>query len=380
MAKRKKKTSADLVNALFKKTSKKAKTGNQKISSLWNPYTDGITYSFISKFLSCKERTRLSYVEGWRPKSFKLPLEFGNIFHEMKETYYSCWNMDKARKCANDYVNKKMKRHGYSGAEAQELDQLRALCHTTFIEYISHWNRNPSFTQKGIGRFTDRDINWIFLERKFKFPFRLSNGKTIQLTGKIDGELIDPLSKKGDNRYRVLENKTKQKIEEFDIEHALKKDCQTMIYLLANQNQFQKVPAGVLYNVIRRTSMKPKVKETYKEFCERIGSDIRSRPDFYFLRYRIDITQEDIDIFVQKTLDPILCQIVNWWESISENPFNPWVVGDGTKKNELHHERPFGLYENNARDPANDFAEIIHEGNYSSYEQRDVCFPELEDE
>ena len=375
----KKRSTAKRVNSLLKKSSSAKKTGNKKIASLWNPYTDGITFSFIQKFFACRERTRLNYVEGWRPKSFKIALEFGNIFHEMKDVFYrnNNFSFERATMAANSYVDKKIKRNNFSGAELVELDQLRALCHTTFFEYVKHWLNNPSFSQKSKS-FTDDKIQWVHLERKFKFPFKLSNGRSIFLTGKIDGELLDPTVRS--KTYRILENKTKQKIEEFDVEQALKKDCQTMIYTLANQHEYGKCPSGVLYNVIRRTSLKPRVKDSYSDFCERIGSDIRSRPDFYFMRWRVDITQEDVDIFVQRTLDPMLCQITDWWESIKDNPFNPWTEKGVPKKNALHYERPYGMYENNQRDPANDYAEIVEKGDYSRYEQRDVCFPELQEE
>jgi hypothetical protein len=377
MPRKKKRSATDLVNSLLKKASSNKQGKNNRIESLWNPYKDGITFSFLSKFFACPERTRLGYVEGWRPKSFKVSMEFGNIFHEMKDVYYSTGSMVKATNSANRYVDRKIKRNKATSADIVELDQLRALSHTTFTEYVRYWNANPSF-QKGRQSWTDDKINWVHLERKFKFPFRLSNGKVIKLTGKIDGEFIDPTT--GKKSYRVLENKTKQKVEEVNIERALKKDAQTMMYLIANKDKYKSTPAGVLYNVIRRTGMKPHKNEEYSSYCERIGSDIRSRPDFYFMRWHVDITQEDIDIFVERTLDPQLCKIVNWWESIKDNPFNPWSDNGVPKKNDLHYERPFGLYENNQRDPANDFAEIIEKGDYSMYEQRDVCFPELEEE
>jgi hypothetical protein len=376
MAKKKKNT--DPVDVLINYVSKKRRKGNQKIESLWDPYRDGITYSLLSKFMGCRERTRLSYVEGWISKNFSVPLEFGNLFHLLKEVRYSGASMKASLKSSEKYIQSKIKKNNLSALQINELECLRGLAVVTFEEYCNYWNETPTFIS-GRKKWCDNNIVFQHIERTFRHPFTLSNGKIITLTGKIDGELIDPISKK----YRILENKTKQRVEEVDIETLLKNDTQTTMYLLANKLSFNAMPDGVIYNVIRRTSMKPRKNELAEDYVSRIGTDIRSRPDFYFMRWKVDITEDDLNRFIDKSLDPMMCQLVEWWESIKDNPFDPWKTREKngkSKKNVLHHMRPFGMYGGGARDLADDFKEIIVNGDYSEFEQRDVVFPELVEE
>ena len=109
MAKKKKNT--DPVDVLINYVSKKRRKGNQKIESLWDPYRDGITYSLLSKFMGCRERTRLSYVEGWISKNFSVPLEFGNLFHLLKEVRYSGASMKASLKSSEKYIQSKIKKN-----------------------------------------------------------------------------------------------------------------------------------------------------------------------------------------------------------------------------------------------------------------------------
>ena len=56
-----------------------------KPSPTWDLYRDGITYSLLSKFFVCRERFRLSTVEGWSETGLQSGLEFGSAFHACLE-------------------------------------------------------------------------------------------------------------------------------------------------------------------------------------------------------------------------------------------------------------------------------------------------------
>ena len=357
------------VDRLYDMVRKKKHAKNARIESLWSPYRDGITFSFIQQFLACRERTRKKYVEGWTSKHFKVPLEFGSIFHVMMEIYFSQKsNMTKAVNAAKKYVAKKEKK--LNSQAKNDLYILREMVIVTFKEYIKYWNAEPSFSGKK-KQYTDTDIRWLSFEEKFKFSYKLPNGKVIYITGMMDGKFVDPLNTK---KIRLLENKTKASISDVDIEAILRKDAQTGLYMFALWKTTRSVPSGVLYNVIRRCGLKPGTASP-EHYIDRVGEDIRKRPDHYYKRWNVDITKNDLELFMDRTMNPILMQIVDWWESIKDKPFDPWTTG--SKKNELHFERPFGLYAGNV-DLASTLEEIILDEDYSNFYQRDVCFPELE--
>jgi len=121
------------------------------------------------------------------------------------------------------------------------------------------------------------------------------------------------------NKLGIFETKTKSRIDEADIRDGLKADMQTMIYLFATYLDSKEFPETVLYNVIRRSTMYQRKDESIKSFIDRIKHDMSIRPDYYFMRWEVTVTKEDITSFVKKTLDPILIQFVSWYNSIKKN-------------------------------------------------------------
>ena len=356
-------------NAVEERTKK-----SMQITSKWDPYGKGITYSFISKWLGCRERARIAYVEGWRPKGFNVSLEFGNMFHEMKDIKYSNYSKidssAKAESFIQRYIDNKIKRVDASASEINDLNYLQALVKITFKEYCKYWG-DVSWDYEG--KYTDKDTQWTDMEKVFHEPYSLPSGKIITLTGKRDGDFVHPDLMGGN---MIVETKTKARFDEGELTAMLHRDLQTQMYLLSSFLQKKEMPRGVLYNVIRVTSLKPRKAESASDFAQRVGTDIRSRPDFYFKRWETRITEDDLYEFRRDTLDPILESIVDWWESIKKNPFDPWKLENG-KRNKLHWIRPFGMYAGGGRDLANEYANLIERGDYTQYEQLETCFPEL---
>jgi hypothetical protein len=54
---------------------------------LWKgPTEDGVTFSLLSRFLVCRERFRITVIEGLKPaKTFNHRVEYGNLWHVMEE-------------------------------------------------------------------------------------------------------------------------------------------------------------------------------------------------------------------------------------------------------------------------------------------------------
>jgi hypothetical protein len=335
----------------------------------FDPYGRGISYSFIQKWLGCRERARLAYVEGWQPKGFRVPLEFGNIFHIMKEEYYIRYPKKVSKKSfeyvfglADSYIEKKVIKHDLTPNETNDLNTLGALVKETFKEYVKYWSTEP---WDEFGEVCDDKTKWMSMEEEFSVPYKLPCGTVVNLLGKIDGTFIHPHT----GNYMILENKTKGRIESDVFSEMLSQDMQTQMYTECFSRHKGVVPQGTLYNVIRVTSMKPRKNEPWQDFVDRVGCDIRNRPDHYFKRWETTLSPIDIEKFKAHTLEPILTGVVEWWESIKKNPLNPWLKDDGSV-NEKHWIRPFGLYAGGV-DLANDFKEIILHQDYSNYEIRE---------
>jgi|694.fasta_scaffold05336_24 hypothetical protein len=282
-------------------------------------YKDGISFSSLSKFVTCRERFRIYYVEGLKPEGISGSIEFGNMFHFLLEEYSKKRSMQELEAMHFAKVRNEM------GSNAQLTTAVEVW--VVFEEYVAFW------------KTLDKKVRYVSQEENFRETVRLPSGRTLDIKGRFD-----EIFRKSDNGLWLQENKTKSRIEDNVLTHILPYDLQTMMYCYAIQLKYKETPKGVLYNVIRQPGLKEKKNETLVDYGLRLRQDIQSRKDFYFIRYEIDITKQVIEDFKKKTLIPLLESVCLWWESIQHNPFDPWVLPDGSV-NLNHWQRPFGVYD-----------------------------------
>ena len=331
MAKRKKKSKSksffDKLGTKNKKT-KLGKLRNQKtkprVDPLWT-LDDGITYSMISKFMNCRQRFHMSNVQGWKPKGINIPLEFGNMFHLMAEAQDMGISMDQMGIIVRNYIEPRLSDPSMDADKIKNLSMMAAICVVTFVEYVKFWDSHYSFEMdKGQKQISvmESEFEWLGKETAFDHPYMLPDGTKLRLKGKQDGKfIVRKLAKMG---KWLFETKTKGDIDVDGITKGLHKDMQTGLYLTAMELEYGQLPAGVVYNCIRRTRLKPRVKDTPKSFAERVQEDIQKRPKFYFHRWTRQINEQELRDFQKYSLNPALFQVVQWWKSIKGNPMNPF--------------------------------------------------------
>lgn len=315
----------------------------------WDLYKDGISYSLLSKFINCRERFRLYAVEGLRPTERKEAMEFGTIFHKALE--YA------AQGKTTSQVNAAL----YKWGKAKPNIDLK-LCRiaaTMLPHYIREWQAEK--------------LQYVASEEVFKVMYKTSNGKLVPLRGRRDEMFLR------NGKLWIQENKTKSNIDEDKIIKCLPEDLQTMIYVYSAAIDYApKKIGGVLYNVIRKPSLVQKQTEADSEYFKRISDDCATRPEHYFKRYDVELTQQDIDSFVCHILDPHIIALCEWWDSVKHNPFDPWTLQDGGK-NPHHWRRPFGVF-----DPMTfgkgDYFELITSGSRIGLVVAETAFPELQGE
>ena len=351
--------------------------GNNFTEPLWDLERDGVTFSMLSKFLNCRERFRLSAVEGWTPKGIKVPLEFGSAFHKCMEHVEGGGRIEQVGKVVSGYQQSRLrdKSQSFTADDQQDLERVMGMVERTYYLYHDYWASRPTF-RSDRRKYCDHHFRYKYQEETFDVIHILSSGRKVRLRGRWDAVLTHPITK----RLCLQENKTKSTIDEYTIEHGLKKDLQTQFYLWTLYLVEGTYPKHVLYNVIRRAGLRPGAKETVKDFIDRVEADIEKRPDHYFMRWVVDFDISDLESFRKRTLDPILTSIVEWWDSIKHDPFVPWTLEDGSV-NPLHFERPFGIYDSmQFGSGKGDYFEILYHDRYDPFYQRDMPFPELEED
>jgi len=137
----------------------------------------------------------------------------------------------------------------------------------------------------------DRRI-WTINRKLVEVEFRVDMGD-FDYAGKIDlVTLLKPQAK----CYTVVEHKTARKISEAYITR-LPMDTQVRSYVFGATQGLGLRVNEVLYDVVRKCSLRRKSGETADAFNARIAEDYEARPDFYFFRQPLKFNKSDIDAF-----------------------------------------------------------------------------------
>lgn len=358
---------------------------------LWKgPLDDGVTQSMISMYLVCKERFRVGIMEGLgQPETFQKAMEYGNMWHLCEEMIADGKDWEKPlRKYCAELCNK--------FRESQyEIQKFYNVCLVQFPVYLDFWKKHPDVKSR----------ENLLPEISFEIPYTLPSGRVITLRGKWDS--VDVIGKGRSKGVYLQENKTKGTIDEEKLLRQLTSgfELQTMTYLTALTQPAAEEYAdelgslkvrGVRYNVIRRPlsggkgsirqkkgskNVKP---ETEKEFYTRLKTDyIEDDPAYFFMRWKSEVTQVELDRFQKECLNPILENLLDdyeWWKLCNEenlDHFDNIARSDLLNQSQRHFRYPYGVYNQVSERGETDLDYYLNTGNKVGLERKSTLFPEL---
>lgn len=312
----------------------------------------GITFSLLNRFLVCRERFRLLVVEGLKvADTFEPRLEYGNMWHVCEEAQAGCSPRFEGEPQStlwedhlHNYAVQLCERYPYS---QEQIEHWYQFCKVQFPLYVEYWSKQKDQQRKVP----------LLTEQVFSVPYRLPSGRTVYLRGKWDSvHLIG-------GKIWLQENKTKSQIDNVKVMRQLRFDLQTMLYMVALQHekmnvwdcegfdrpqgQANRLIAGVLYNVVRRSAHK-----SVEAFTKKLMEDkANNRLGEWFGRFTVEVSQSDIERFRKECLDPILEQLCDWWDWIKVSTTDPFSSNDGCEnsldqsvKSSIHWRHPYGCY------------------------------------
>lgn len=268
----------------------------------WNLWERGVSWSRLSTWLTCRHQAHLHDIEGWYKPGFSLALEFGNVCHEVLERV---WRGDRGRvtdftteheaACRQEYLD--------NGATAEELEWMYGVAYVTMEEFM---------LSKSADAFKDGKEA---TEERIAFEYEYPDGKVTTINGVID--LSQRLGKK--KRLWIWDTKTSGEINADDYADEVACNFQLNVYALQKRLDGEDV-AGVGLNVIRRSGIKPSAKtsETLVQMLDRLRADIKKRPDYYFHRFRHNLTKKASETWQRTQLDPIMADVRLWAEGFGE--------------------------------------------------------------
>lgn len=308
---------------------------------------DGITQGLLGTWRQCREAAWL-FLQGYSLRGTTMGLTFGNLIHAILDLVYSDIQNGKLKQLPEP---KRIKTYIQKVEGIWEEENPRADKQT--IEYKEHSFLLAEAIMPFYFQYWHKDlkIDWMGVEQHFAVPYKLEDGRKTILRGKMDG-LYSP------RKPWLFETKAKSQINENNLVDILPLDFQNNFYLYNVRSIHKIQPAGVKYNVIRRTQMTQGKKENIKQFAARVAADVEKRPEHYFYRYEIIIGKDEMDKF-EKELQGQIVEFYDWWQDKVAHYRNP---------NQC--ETKYGRC---------NYLGICAGPNYSQYEKRKKVFRELED-
>lgn len=377
------------------------------------PEVDGITYSLLCRFLCCRERFRILTVEGLKPaESFNHRLEYGQMWHTCEEALAAA-APTRSPGWQKALLNYCQRLCGAHPTQQQQIDHWYNVCKVQFPIYVDWWAKHLDVAER----------RPLLQEQVFDVPYRLPSGRTVRLRGKWDS--VDLIGSGKEAGVYLQENKTKGDIDEIQLRRQLASgfDLQTMLYLVAlgeyRPEVSDKLPVGmrdnyigsktlpllgIRYNVVRRplsggkgsivqhkpTKSNPRG-ESSREYYARLAGIIKEDPAYYFMRWKVEIGSANVARFRRECLDPILENLLDWWEWIrkSQDNFSP---NDGCESpcrhldggdydrpvhSSVHWRHPFGVYNVLDEGGSSDLDIYLASGSEVGLQRTDNLFPEL---
>jgi hypothetical protein len=121
----------------------------------------------------------------------------------------------------------------------------------------------------------NKDFQVLDTEPEFAMNFADEDGNNHVLKGKVDMVLETT------NGIWLVEHKTAQ---QWSDSNNLKLDEQGTTYIVSAESALDEPVNGIMYNIIRKPSIRPRKNESNEEYLDRLVEDMHDRPEFYFFR------------------------------------------------------------------------------------------------
>lgn len=239
-----------------------------------------LTHSRMSCARKCPKMHYYAYVLGVKPARQARPLYLGSAIHMGRDELAKGYDIEQA------------------------IETVLAECKTTEPvgdeELHTKWQVDNEIIANLLRGYAWRwsEMPMKFIASEFQFNMPIVNpatgrtSRTFTAAGKIDGIV--------DLGGRLAENELKTCSEDLSADSIywsrLRIDQQISLYFIGAQSAGYNVET-ILYDVIRKPSIRLKQKETPAEYGERLLADIGDRPDFYLARKEIPRLESDLDEF-----------------------------------------------------------------------------------
>lgn len=263
-------------------------------------YRDGVTQSFINKFLTCKRQCKLEYIDGWTPKKEAKWFTYGKLVHHVLSKSYALARIPSTQEVLAFIAEyEKTLPQCMDSTDIQQREIIFGIAEKIIPIYFVRYA--DDFKDKHI--FNEQTFCVMYKPNKF-------SKEIIPIKGRYDGGFLN------NNDLWMLDTKCLSLIDD-DLDQTLTLDTQVMLYLWSVKQLHPEYNIkGFIYNIVKRPGHRLTQKDgNIKNFCERVATDIIKNLDEYFIRIKIPITNEEIDSWERYWLKSVLDDIELWYEN-----------------------------------------------------------------
>lgn len=241
------------------------------------------TASSLRLFRRCRRKFFWSYMVRLEPRTKSVPLWVGTLFHEG----LARWYRNRRAPMANIVRN-------ILTPALQEARERADLYGQSDYDKLSHGLETLGGMLQGYALYYgDERGGWVYdrrlVERELTVEF-----PAFDFTGKVDLLFVD---KRG--RLGLVDHKTTSRIDPTMYER-LPLDTQMRAYVMLAEQCLDKPVYQVVYDVVRKPSLRRKTDETAADFDNRLAAVYYTQPRDYFHRTDVILSHDDIDAFIHE--------------------------------------------------------------------------------
>ena len=232
-----------------------------------------LSHSSMKTWMECRRMYYFQYLAKLVGKRMSVPLFVGIHFHEGLEAFYKGEDPEEFIPARIKKMEEEVKKASFLTPEEEETLMIQsAVMEGMLYAYCRRYAKDRK--------------KWKIIDVESWFELEVDD--ETELVGKID--MLVKIGKE----YWLVEHKTASRLDKGYIDR-LPVDTQITAYAIGAKSRFNKPIAGIIYNVVKKPSIRQRKNEEKHEYANRIVQDYMDRPEFYFFREQLyrDVKQED---------------------------------------------------------------------------------------
>lgn len=244
-----------------------------------------LTNSARSEFLKCRKKFEWNYLRRLSTRMPNIPFLVGGLFHNGLECMYGTgtFNEEQTKKIVHAAVEKACNESSITAQQSDKIWKQSALIMGMLKGYAA--------------RYLKEDLaKWRIVSLEHTFQFKLPRGWIA--TGKKD-MIVETKGKR--KRLILVEHKTAGRLDANYIT-KLPLDAQIQHYALAEKKRTGKAPDEVVYNIAKKSQLRQRGNETFRDYCTRIEAEYVKNPSAYFYREVLTVSAKDLERYEEELL------------------------------------------------------------------------------